>query len=79
MAKKKQPAGQGGNPVVGLVQMSCDERPDKNLKKALERIDDAARRGAFQTIFGSGDFMLAASGNSHGLGRWYPFSGSPRR
>ena len=52
MATKKKATGKpaarrdGGNPVVGLVQMSCDERPDKNLKKALERIDDAARKGA---------------------------------
>jgi N-carbamoylputrescine amidase len=55
MATKKKPAGprtpkpgnpRSDNPVVGLVQMSCDERPEKNLKKALERIDDAARRGA---------------------------------
>jgi len=46
--KAAQPSRSGttGNPVVGLVQMSCDERPEKNFKKALERIDDAARRGA---------------------------------
>jgi N-carbamoylputrescine amidase len=41
MAKKRSP-----NPIVGLVQMSCDERPDRNLKKAISRIGDAARRGA---------------------------------
>jgi N-carbamoylputrescine amidase len=41
MAKKRS-----ANPVVGLVQMSCDERPDRNLKKAISRIGDAARRGA---------------------------------
>jgi len=47
MATKKKPTTRSGdNPVVGLVQMSCDERPEKNLKKALERIDDAAKRGA---------------------------------
>ncbi len=46
MATKKKPTVRTDNPVVGLVQMSCDERPEKNLKKALERIDDAARRGA---------------------------------
>lgn len=34
------------NPVVGLVQMSCTEKPDHNLKKAIARIGDAARRGA---------------------------------
>jgi N-carbamoylputrescine amidase len=32
--------------VVGLVQMTCSEKPEQNLKKALERIDDAARKGA---------------------------------
>ncbi len=42
MAKKRTTA----NPVVGLVQMSCDEKPDRNLKKALARIEDAAKRGA---------------------------------
>jgi N-carbamoylputrescine amidase len=36
----------GGNPVVGLVQMTCDEKPDRNLKKAIDRIGDAARQGA---------------------------------
>jgi N-carbamoylputrescine amidase len=46
MAMKKKPTTRTDNPVVGLVQMTCDERPEKNLKKALERIDDAARRGA---------------------------------
>jgi N-carbamoylputrescine amidase len=46
MATKKKPTTRTDNPVVGLVQMTCDERPEKNLKKALERIDDAARRGA---------------------------------
>jgi len=47
MAKTKKATGTtSNNPVVGLVQMTCDERPDKNLKKALERIDDAAKRGA---------------------------------
>jgi N-carbamoylputrescine amidase len=33
-------------PVVGLVQMTCDEKPERNLKKALARIGDAARDGA---------------------------------
>jgi N-carbamoylputrescine amidase len=31
---------------VGLVQMSCDEKPDANLKKAIARIGEAARKGA---------------------------------
>jgi N-carbamoylputrescine amidase len=35
-----------GNPVVGLVQMTCDEKPDRNLKKAIARIGDAAKQGA---------------------------------
>ncbi len=44
MSKKRGAAGR--NPVVGLVQMTCDERPDKNLKKAIDRIDRAAKDGA---------------------------------
>ena len=31
---------------VGLVQMSCEQKPDANLKKAIARIGDAARQGA---------------------------------
>jgi N-carbamoylputrescine amidase len=31
---------------VGLVQMSCDQEPDANLKKAIAHIGDAAKRGA---------------------------------
>ena len=31
---------------VGLVQMSCSEKPEANLKKAIARIDEAAKRGA---------------------------------
>ncbi|HSV33628.1 MAG TPA: carbon-nitrogen hydrolase [Pyrinomonadaceae bacterium] len=31
---------------VGLVQMSCDPKPDANLKKAIARIGEAARQGA---------------------------------
>jgi N-carbamoylputrescine amidase len=42
MAKKRT----AGNPVVGLVQRTCDEKPDRNLKKALARIEDAAKKGA---------------------------------
>jgi len=42
MAKKRA----SENPVVGLVQMSCDVKPDRNLKKAIARIEDAARQGA---------------------------------
>jgi N-carbamoylputrescine amidase len=42
MAKKRS----SSNPVVGLVQMRCGTDPDKNVKKALSRIGDAARRGA---------------------------------
>ena len=32
--------------TVGLVQMSCVPEPDKNLKKAIAGINDAAKRGA---------------------------------
>ncbi|HEV7397566.1 MAG TPA: carbon-nitrogen hydrolase [Pyrinomonadaceae bacterium] len=31
---------------VGLIQMSCDVKPDANLKKAIARIEQAAKRGA---------------------------------
>ena len=31
---------------VGLVQMSCDQSPQANLKKAIARIGEAAKRGA---------------------------------
>jgi N-carbamoylputrescine amidase len=42
MAKKKS------STVVslGLVQMSCESKPDANFKKAIARIGDAAKRGA---------------------------------
>ena len=30
---------------VGLIQMSCDQDPDKNLKKAIARIGEAAKKG----------------------------------
>ena len=43
MAKKKEASS---NPVVGLVQMTCSPDPAKNLKKAISRIGEAARRGA---------------------------------
>ena len=31
---------------VALVQMSCGPEPEQNLEKALERVADAAGRGA---------------------------------
>ncbi|MCA1573124.1 MAG: carbon-nitrogen hydrolase [Acidobacteria bacterium] len=31
---------------VGLLQMSCDERPELNFKKAVSRIGEAAKKGA---------------------------------
>ncbi|MCU1267625.1 MAG: N-carbamoyl-D-amino acid hydrolase [Acidobacteria bacterium] len=31
---------------VGLIQMSCDVKPELNLKKAIARIGEAARKGA---------------------------------
>ena len=42
MPKKKQ--SQSVN--IGLVQMACSEKPEANLKKALARIEEAAKRGA---------------------------------
>ena len=32
--------------TVGLVQMTCHEKPEVNLKKAIARIGDAAKKGA---------------------------------
>ena len=32
--------------TIGLVQMSCDQSPDANLKKAIARIVEAAKKGA---------------------------------
>ncbi|HSS20871.1 MAG TPA: carbon-nitrogen hydrolase [Pyrinomonadaceae bacterium] len=31
---------------VGLIQMTCDQKPEANLKKAIARIKEAAKRGA---------------------------------
>ena len=31
---------------VGLIQMSCDQKPEANLKKAISRIGQAAKKGA---------------------------------
>jgi N-carbamoylputrescine amidase len=43
---KKRPRTSSGLPVVGLVQMTCDEQPARNLKKAIARIGEAAKGGA---------------------------------
>ncbi len=32
--------------TVGLLQMSCDEKPELNFKKAVSRINQAAKKGA---------------------------------
>ena len=32
--------------TIGLVQMSCEQKPEKNLKKAIAGISDAAARGS---------------------------------
>ena len=42
MPKKKQ----ANKTTVGLVQMSCEQKPEANLKKAILGIGDAAKRGA---------------------------------
>jgi len=42
MPKKKQ----GNKTTVGLVQMSCEQKPEANLRKAIVGIGDAAKRGA---------------------------------
>ncbi len=31
---------------IGLVQMSCDQKPETNLRKAIARIEEAAKKGA---------------------------------
>src|SRR5678816_642608 len=41
---KKSRAGHSTR--VGLVQMSCEQKPDTNLKKAIAGITEAAKRGA---------------------------------
>ncbi|PYS72639.1 MAG: acyltransferase [Acidobacteria bacterium] len=43
MPKKKRAATAT---TVGLVQMSCEQKPETNLKKAIAGINDAAKRGA---------------------------------
>src|SRR6185295_9963450 len=43
MAKKMRPSS---STTVGLVQMSCDQKPETNLKKAISGINEAAKRGA---------------------------------
>jgi N-carbamoylputrescine amidase len=43
---KTRPRASAGLSVVGLVQMTCDVRPERNLKKAIARIGEAAKRGA---------------------------------
>jgi N-carbamoylputrescine amidase len=43
MPKKKQT---GRTTNIGLVQMSCEQKPDTNLKKAISGINEAAKRGA---------------------------------
>jgi len=45
VAKARKTSKPGQN-VVGLVQMTCDVNPDKNLKKAIARIGEAAKGGA---------------------------------
>src|SRR6059036_1992434 len=43
MPKKKRA---GHSTTVGLVQMSCEQKPEANLKKAIAGIGEAAKRGA---------------------------------
>jgi N-carbamoylputrescine amidase len=43
MPNKKQT---GRTTNIGLVQMSCEQKPETNLKKAISGINEAARRGA---------------------------------
>ena len=34
------------NVSIGLVQMSCEQKPEANLRKAIARIEEAAKKGA---------------------------------
>ncbi|MGH7898114.1 MAG: carbon-nitrogen hydrolase, partial [Candidatus Binatia bacterium] len=45
-AAQKTAAGNGRSVTLGLVQMSCSEKPAANLDKAVERVHEAAKRGA---------------------------------
>src|SRR6187401_2643524 len=36
----------GPSTPVGLVQMSCEQNPEANFKKAISGINEAAKRGA---------------------------------
>ena len=42
-AKKAKPSK---GATIGLVQMSCEQKPEANLRKAIARIGDAAKQGA---------------------------------
>ena len=35
-----------GHVQIGLIQMTCDESPERNLEKAAARVEEAANRGA---------------------------------
>ena len=65
MPKKKRA---GDVTTVGLVQMSCDQKPETNLKKAIAGINDAAKRGAqivcLQELFRSQYFCQTKISNS---------------
>ena len=39
-------SGHAQQVTLGLVQMTCSERPERNFEKAVARIDQAANRGA---------------------------------
>lgn len=46
MPKKVNSKAKSNIVTVGLIQMTCDQKPEANLKKAIARIGEAAKRGA---------------------------------
>jgi N-carbamoylputrescine amidase len=46
MPKKLNSKAKSNTVKVGLIQMSCDQKPEANLKKAITRIGEAAKLGA---------------------------------
>lgn len=74
---------------VGLVQMASSPDPDENLRRAAERVAEAARRGAqvvclpelFRTVFlpARGPFAVRSGRARAGSHHRAPGRGGPRR
>jgi N-carbamoylputrescine amidase len=69
-------AGKPKQVTLGLVQMSCSTNPEENLRKILERIEEAANRGAnivsTQELFRSQYFCQEESHDNFGLAETIP-------